>query len=153
MRERPCGETPARAPSEPDGAPVRALTRADGRVFVARLVRQGDRFGTRGEIVHPEYPPAAPCGPDGTALPLMEFFDPAVEGAEKFDRFCGARYGLHTGVRYYADTVVEAARGCDERLDIGTACWRSGWPADEEWHLDRSALEQAEEFAADHLAV
>ena len=77
----------------------------DGREFLIRVVRQGDRYGLDDCLIHED------------ARPMIEVYDHSAD-KESF----GER-GQFTGGRYYASTLAEHEPGHPLCLDMGIPAW------------------------------
>lgn len=90
----------------PDEAELITVKNDDDRVFVVRIVREGDRYGLNDCLTHDD------------PRPMIEFYDATYIG----DKF-GPR-GQFTGGRYFVETLDERYDSAvDLALDGGIPVW------------------------------
>ena len=109
------------------------VTNDEGKVFLVKIVRQGETYGRNGCLVNDS------VDPDGKPYGAMvEFYDytrpncdPTFPGHGQF------------ASRYYASTLLDKDRCQTAGLNLD-----GGVPA---WSLDAGAFNEAMKFAADYL--
>jgi len=109
------------------------VTNDEGKVFLVKIVRQGETYGRNGCLVNDS------VDPDGKPYGAMvEFYDSTRPNCDP--TFPG--HGQFAS-RYYASTLLDENRCQTAGLNL-----HGGVPA---WSLDAGAFNEAMKFAADYL--